>query len=889
MRIKIDKGIKFRGSSLYIKMIGNELEYLDVIRSFNCYYHKNKNMWELPKGAFKTILDKCRDCNIDIVGKIPKEFENYLKLLDNYDKPLAEYKSKTTPYSYQMDSFLYSRDHTKFLLADEQGLGKAVPLNTLVLTPNGYKQMNDLNVGDYVIGSNGKPTKILNKYIHNNLKMFKVTFNTGEYVECCQDHLWGYKLHNDDRLKNGYRYGKYHRVADTKALQNIIKHNRCYIPMIDPVYYPPKELHIPPYVLGVLLGDGYLNRTPSITTDDADIIDILNKQLDNGVFTKYPSTPNTYGYKNGDLVKWLKYYNLLHTHSDTKFIPNDYKYSSIQDRIELLQGLLDTDGYISKNGTTIEYYTTSKTLADDVIALITQLGGTCGHKMKHGTYKKNGISIPCKECHVITQIHLPKDIRPFKLQRRLVRLNPKRFNPRRIINSIEYIGYYPGACIEVDAVDSLYALKNCILTHNTKQALDIAVSKKGQMKHCLIVCGVNELKWNWVNEVSVHTNEQAHILGFKDGKIGSVHDRLLDLQNKHEEFFLVTNIETLRDTKIQEYIKILCTCGVIGMTIIDEIHKCKNSTSMQGKAIHCCCTYYKLALTGTPIMNAAIDLYNVLKWLEVENHSLTQFKNHYCIMGGFGGYQIVGYKHLDELQSRLDKYMLRRRKEDVLDLPPKIYTNELLEMDAGQTKIYKEVEQTIQDNIDKILLLPNPLTALTRLRQVTGNPDILTTHKVNNVKYKRMVEIVYEVVNNGGKVIIFSNWARVIEPAAELLEMYNPACITSQVKDKDKLLKEFKENPKCKVILGTIGCLGTGFTLNEANTVIFLDEPWSSADKQQAEDRCHRIGTKGTVNIITLICKDTIDEKVHNIVKSKQALSSEVVDNKKLFKDIMEG
>lgn len=547
MKLKIDKGIKFRGSSLFVKMGRDELEYLDVIKSFNSYYHKSKNMWELPKVAFKTILDKCSNCAIDIIGEIPKEFENYLELLDNYDKPLAEYKSKTTPYSYQMESFLYSKDHTKFLLADEQGLGK------------------------------------------------------------------------------------------------------------------------------------------------------------------------------------------------------------------------------------------------------------------------------------------------------------------------------------------------------TKQALDIAVSKKEQMKHCLIVCGVNELKWNWVHEVAVHTNERAHILGFKDGKIGSVHERLLDLQNKHDEFFLVTNIETLRDVKIQEYIKILCTCGVIGMTIIDEIHKCKNSTSMQGKAIHCCCTYYKLALTGTPIMNAAIDLYNVLKWLEVENHSLTQFKSHYCIMGGFGGYQIVGYKHLDELQNRLDKYMLRRKKEDVLDLPPKIYTNELLEMDKVQTKLYKEVEQTIQENIDKILLLPNPLTALIRLRQATGNPDILTTHKVNNVKYKRMEELVEEVVNNGDKVIIFSNWAKVIEPAAQLLEKYNPACITSEVKNKDEVLREFKENADCHVILGTIGCLGTGFTLNEANTVIFLDEPWTSADKQQAEDRCHRIGTKGTVNIITLICKDTIDEKVHKIISDKQELSNEVVDNKKLFKEIMEG
>lgn len=210
-------------------------------------------------------------------------------------------------------------------------------------------------------------------------------------------------------------------------------------------------------------------------------------------------------------------------------------------------------------------------------------------------------------------------------------------------------------------------------------------------------------------------------------------------------------------------------------------------------------------------------------------------------------------------------------------------------MDKVQTKLYKEVELTIQENIDKILLLPNPLTALIRLRQATGNPDILTTHKVNNVKYKRMEELVEEVVNNGGKVIIFSNWAKVIEPAAQLLEKYNPACITSEVKNKDEVLREFKENADCHVILGTIGCLGTGFTLNEANTVIFLDEPWTSADKQQAEDRCHRIGTKGTVNIITLICKDTIDEKVHNIVNSKQELSSKVVDNKKLFKEIMEG
>lgn len=884
IKLKFDFSQKLKyKQSLYIKGDYNPT-ILDTIHSFQTrYYHRNSKLWECKIDYFPIILDKLKFEDVQICGEIPKKFEKYLKLLNTYDKQDAQYYSKTKPFDHQMDSFKYALTHNKFLLGDEQGLGKAIPLNALVLTPNGYKQMNNLNVGDYVIGSNGKPTKILNKYIHDSLKMFKVTFNTGEYIECCQDHLWGYKLHADDRLKNGYKYGKYHRIADTKTLQNIIKHNRCYIPMIDPVYYPSKELHIPPYVLGILLGDGYLNRTPSITTNDADIIDILNEQLINGVFLKYPSTDNTYGYKNGDLVKWLKYYNLLNTHSDTKFIPNDYKYSSIQDRIELLQGLLDTDGYISKDGSTIEYYTTSKILANDVIALITQLGGTCGHKIKHGTYKKNGISIPCKECHVLTQIHLPKDIQPFKLQRRLARLNPKRFNPKRIINSIEYIGYYPGACIEVDAVDSLYALENCILTHNTKQALDIAVSRKSKMRHCLIVCGVNNLKWNWYKEVEIHTNEKAHILGSRinrKGKtvIGNSSERLADLKQVHDEYFIITNIETLRDKGIQAQIKKMCSEGIIGMTIIDEIHKCKNSQSKQGKAIHCCTSYYRLALTGTPLMNSPVDLYNILKWLQVENHSLSYFKNLYCEMGGFGGYEVIGYKNLDQLENILNKNMLRRRKEEVLDLPPKIYTNEILELSPSQQKLYEEVKKGVMDNIDKILLMPNPLVELTRLRQVTSNPDILTSAKTINCKYERVLDILDSTED---KLIIYSNWTKVIDPLYELIrEKYGVTKVTSETKNPMEQIDKFQNDPGCRVIIGTTPALGTGYTLTQASTIIFIDEPWNRATKEQAEDRAHRIGTKGTVNIITLICKDTIDERIHQIIKDKGELSDRIVDGK---------
>lgn len=418
----------------------------------------------------------------------------------------------------------------------------------------------------------------------------------------------------------------------------------------------------------------------------------------------------------------------------------------------------------------------------------------------------------------------------------------------------------------------------------TKQALDIAVSRKHKMRHCLIVCGVNNLKWNWYKEVEIHTNEKAHILGSRvnrKGKtvIGSSAERLADLKQIHDEYFLITNIETLRDKSIQSQIKKMCNDGIIGMTIIDEIHKCKNSQSKQGKAIHCCCSYYRLALTGTPLMNNPIDLYNVLKWLEVENHSLSYFKNLYCEMGGFGGYEIIGYKNLDQLENLLTKNMLRRRKEEVLDLPPKIYTDELLDLDSSQDKLYRDVTNQIIEDIDRIMLLPNPLTELIRLRQVTSNPNILTSKNITNVKYDRIVDILESTTD---KVIIFSNWTKVINPLYIKLSSlgYNPALVTGETKDPIGEMNKFQSDNTCKVILGTTPALGTGYTLTAANTVIFIDEPWSKAIKDQAEDRCHRIGTKGTVNIITLICKDTIDERIHQIIKDKGELSDRIVDGK---------
>lgn len=436
----------------------------------------------------------------------------------------------------------------------------------------------------------------------------------------------------------------------------------------------------------------------------------------------------------------------------------------------------------------------------------------------------------------------------------------------------------------------------------TKQAIDLAVSRKGQFKHCLIVCGVNSVKQNWLKEIEIHSNESGHILGSyyntRNRLVdGTLQDRLDDLMSDLDDYFLITNIETLRQgpkskkvsamtpmeltqKRILDRLEKLTKDGVIGMVVIDEIHKAKNHSGQQGKAIHRLMPDYKMALTGTPVVNRPTDVYNILKWLEVENNAFTHFRNYYCIMGGFANAEVMGYKNLNRLEEKLHGVMLRRKKEDVLDLPPKIRQNEYVEMSRKQLKLYTGIRDEIIQRIEEIEISPNPLAMLTRLRQVTSCPEVLSDEFKDSAKMERMEQMIEEIVEGGNKAIVFSNWSKVTRVAQKRLAKYNPAYIDGTTSDRMGEVDRFQEDPNCHVIIGTIGAMGTGLTLTAANNVIFIDKPWSPANRDQAEDRAHRIGTKGTVNIITLVVEDTIDERIEELIEEKQEYIDGLVEGK---------
>ena len=874
--------------SMYVSFEYNQ-KVVDTIRDLPTrYWNKDTKEWEVPVKKLQYLLDNLSDFDFDITGKYISFEEKKVETPNNFS-------FKTKPFEHQIEGFEYGLKYDRWLLGDEQGLGKALALNTKVYTPVGYKFMRDIQIGDYVFGKDGKPTKVTAIYNHSNVEMYRITFSDGVSIDCCKDHLWqihdqhGIKVVDTKWFTEKDQFG---RIRKDNLFSKGVGSYKYWIDRCEPVQFDYHTTPIHPYVLGALLGDGSLtSHSIGFTTADKEMVDTINANLREGYKLHSSESMSKIDYNiigikgkrnsiKADLIKL----NLWGTNSHTKFIPDVYKYNSISVRTQVLQGLIDTDGYASKDNL-LAFATVSKQLCEDVRFLVESLGGIVSYSVSECGYN-NKIT---GKCYNLT-IQFDRPQLYCTLTRKKSLLKDRHFKTRRNIVSVERIKNANAKCITVDNKEHLYLIDHFVVTHNTKQVIDIACAKKAQKgyKHCLIICGVNGLKWNWVNEIHTHSDEEAYILGqrIKNNKIviGSNNDKYSDIcaLNALQAYFIITNVESLRDEKIVSEIANKCKTGEIEMVVIDEIHKCKNPSSQQGKGILKVQPECRIAMTGTPLMNQPMDLFIILKWLGYEKNAFYKFKNHYCVMGGYGGYEIIGYKNLDELQERLNDIMLRRLKNDVLDLPEKTYIDEYIDMTPKQAVIYKEITADVQNNIDNIKSAPNPLAELIRMRQATGYTGILSSKIQESAKLDRMEELVEEAVDNGQKVVIFSNWTQMTDVIwSRLHSKYRLSVITGETKDVDRQdnVNEFQSGAS-QVIIGTIGAMGTGLTLTAGTVEIFLDEPWNRALYDQATDRCHRVGQNHNVTIYNLICKNTIDEKIHELVQNKGAMSDALVDGK---------
>ena len=364
------------------------------------------------------------------------------------------------------------------MLLGMQGSGKAQPLYSKVLMSNGnWKKMEDVIEGDYVRTPSGNIAKIIQIFDHKQKKNNRIFFKDGRTTECCDEHLW--KVYNKD-FQNKWK------VVDTIELKKYINEQqsdtrRFYIPLIEEDNSAPTQLPIDPYILGVLIGDGCLTQ-PSVEfasedielakkveeklTDDHKLVKIESdtRCTEYRISLKNPDghTKNSYKSHLENLELWGKY-------SYEKHIPYQYLRASKEQKIELLQGLLDTDGYA---GNSVSYSTTSYKLAEDIIYLIRSIGGIAYWSRKV-SYCNN------KECLSFTiniRYKDPKSL--FSLTRKKNKLsdNYQYSNLKLEINEIEEAPETDMRCIMLDDDEHLYITDDFIVTHNTAVAKAVAQS-----------------------------------------------------------------------------------------------------------------------------------------------------------------------------------------------------------------------------------------------------------------------------------------------------------------------------------------------------------------------------------------------------------------------------
>ena len=375
---------------------------------------------------------------------------------------------------------------TLLLMRGIMGSGKAQPLTSKILKTNGeWILMKDIKVGDEIFDGLGNPTKVIGVYPQGLKDVYELITYDNRKCLASSEHLWKVRNPTQIRYYNNMSHSSkeflnFNIMTTTELIEEFNEKalkSRCRLPLNKCIQSPHQKVKIPPYLLGALIGDGNLSNKSRVYFCNTEL-DIINK-VKTLIETTYKdltlrkSTACSIHYsiqhkENGlckshigkQIIKDLNYYNLMGTYSHTKFIPKIYLKSSRQQRLELLKGLMDTDGTVT--GNSYRYSTVSKQLKDDIVYLCRSLGfvvTVCIDKSKD-IYKHTG-------CKYILQIQTRDIIVSSEKHLKKFKGNNKKYYSHNYIKNIEYKGKMLCQCIKVDSKDETYITDDFIVTHNT--------------------------------------------------------------------------------------------------------------------------------------------------------------------------------------------------------------------------------------------------------------------------------------------------------------------------------------------------------------------------------------------------------------------------------------
>lgn len=330
------------------------------------------------------------------------------------------------------------------------------------------------------------------------------------------------------------------------------------------------------------------------------------------------------------------------------------------------------------------------------------------------------------------------------------------------------------------------------------------------------------------------------------------------------------------------------------LIVCDESQRIKNPSAAQSKALHKLgdATPFRMILSGTPVQNNAVDLYSQYRFLDpaVYGANFYAFKNRYCIMGGYGQRQIVGYRNMDELVEKEHSVAYRVTKEECLDLPQQTFINRYVQFTDAEQAIYEQLRKSsfLELETGENVTATTILTMYLRLMQLTGGfltADESTRPKqVNTAKLDALADIVDDyVVDAGKKLVIFARFRAEIAAIENLLRLrkiqYGSIYGDVPMEERGKIVDDFQTNPDTKVFVAQIQTAGLGITLHAASTAVFYSYDYNYANYAQALARIHRIGQRLPVTYIHLVVDGSIDEKILAALENKEDMAKTVVDS----------
>lgn len=865
--------------------------------------------------------------------EVRRSVEEASKRADRADRKLRE-RGKAL-YEFQFKGVDRLAQSKSLVLGDSPGLGKGGTLSTKILTPTGWTTFGRIKVGDKVVGADGKPCLVTGVYPRGKLPVFKVRFSDGSQTTCDEDHLW------PTWTKYARKRGAPPTVVSLRGLRaagikDLHGRRRFYVPLVEPVEFDARPLPLDPYVLGVILGDGSIvYHGVSFTKDDECVAREVAARLPSSVLmtrrkakegTKCWGISNPNGPGNGpehenDVTTALRRLGLMGRKSPDKFVPDDYLFNSVANRVDLFHGLMDTDGYV-EGGCHLAFCSTSRNMAESVKFLVQSFGGTARISTKKPRYTYKGEVKEGKTAYVVS-ISPPSWLSPFKSSLKSSAWRPAgKYGPMRLIEDVEPAGAEDVVCISVDAPDRLYVTDDFIVTHNTIQAL-VATPPEGRLlviapaiMKGAIIDGAPRGGWaqaarTWRPEFAVTIlSGRASFRWPREGEVVITNYDIMP--PTHEQVAMAVEKKRKAAKKAGEAFDEAEAARLVvealgapaeapegPVTIAaDEAHMCTKPDSLRTQR------YRRLsrlalesggaswALTGTPLMNKPEELWCLLDCLGVAVSTFGSWANYMRLYDAVRAqvaerrWEIVWGPPSPEVAERLRAAMLRREKRDVLkDLPERQTQTIVVPIDKSTLKLCDEALKVLSDaGID----LEKAIELAESAKDKIAFPIMSKVRMaLAQAKAPGMIELAEQYESAETPVLFLSvhlvvpelmqkrkGWGTIVGDGGTI-------CVdgksVEKVQKSEVVLRLLKG--EINNVAGTIGAMGTGVDgLQERiSHGVFVDEAWTPGANEQAVSRLERIGAQNRIMITRVIGDHPLDYRVAEVIARKVRLFDETI------------